>query len=332
MLCSDGYLALKAQKARWMYYNAPTPPRARYHVQDQMPQSGFCYGSEQMSRVRQAPVYYEQREAPNTGFLPSRSMLKSSVLSKGLVCDKCDGNHATESCPYFKSDRDKHADAWMHYCGRPNSKNHQRPVRESVAPRSFPRSCVTVARMPGDGSCLFHSIAHGLGAFGFREDDHVVRQRIANFIAQRPDCEITGTPLRDWIDWDSLSSVSGYVSRLASGGLWGGAIEMASCAKIYGVDIGVYEEDYNSGVFHRISDFLADGNPRGAVCVLYSGRSHYDALVPIVAAAWHGNSYQSDADLELHRRHGSDMAAWHARNVHNLDTRYNNDQERFGNY
>ena len=102
---------------------------------------------------------------------------------------------------------------------------------------------------------LFHSIAHGLNAMDFGEDGHSVWRRIADFIAVQPDLEITGTPLRSWVEWDSSMSVSSYASRLQGSGLWGGAIEMAACSRVFAVDIGVYEEDWYSSTFRRISDF-----------------------------------------------------------------------------
>jgi hypothetical protein len=126
---------------------------------------------------------------------------------------------------------------------------------------------------------LFHSIAHGLAAYGNHEDGYTIRQQVANFLAQNPDREIAGNSLRSWVDWDSRTTVNNYSSRLTSGGFWGGAIEMAACAQLYGVDIAVYEEEYFGGGFRRISDFLADSRPRGYVAVLYLGRMHYDALV-----------------------------------------------------
>lgn len=35
----------------------------------------------------------------------------SEQCSTKLVCDKCDGPHLTNECPYFKKDREKHPDA-----------------------------------------------------------------------------------------------------------------------------------------------------------------------------------------------------------------------------
>lgn len=132
--------------------------------------------------------------------------------------------------------------------------------------------------MPGDGTCLFHSCAHGLRKLGFSETGPSIRQRVAQFIADEPSFEITGTPLRSWVDWDSSMTVANYVSRLRAGNFWGGAIEMAACAQLFEVDLAVYEQDYFGGSYRRISDFLCDGQARGTLMLLYSGRAHYDAI------------------------------------------------------
>lgn len=155
-------------------------------------------------------------------------------------------------------------------------------MRECIAPRRLAHQTVRVIRMPGDGSCLFHSIAFSLNALNYQETGHTVRHRVANFIADRPDFEITGTPLRSWIEWDSQMTVSSYASRLLAGNCWGGAIEMAACSQIFAIDVAVYEEDGRGG-FVRISDFITDKKPYGAVLLLYSGRSHYEALQLVAA-------------------------------------------------
>lgn len=193
-----------------------------------------------------------------------------------LRCEKCDGDHATEDCPFFKQPREKHEDAWQNYSGATKAQL-AKPLRECIAPKSLTHHQVRSVRMPGDGSCLFHSIAFGLNNLGYSEAGTSVRKRVANFIADRPDFEITGTPLRSWVEWDSQMTVSSYASRLQAGNCWGGAIEMAACSQIYAIDVAVYEEDCSGG-FCRISDFITDKKPYGAVLVLYTGRCHYDAL------------------------------------------------------
>lgn len=211
------------------------------------------------------------------GTLWKGSAASSSAPTKSGKCDKCDGAHDTDACPHFRGSREKHQDAWSHYSGT-NSQPGAVKLRECAAPRSLPRGSASVVRMPGDGACLFHSIAYGLGHLGFNEDGYSCRRCVADFIHSNPDFEITGTPLRSWVDWDSRCNVNSYAQRLSGGGLWGGAIEMAASTQIYGVDVAVYEQDYLGG-FRRISDFITEKKPRGAILILYSGRSHYDALL-----------------------------------------------------
>lgn len=192
-------------------------------------------------------------------------------------CSKCDQAHRSEQCPHFRSAREEHEDSWQHYTGSAKAAAAQKS-RECAAPRRVSRQSHRVVRMPGDGACLFHSLAFGLHRLGYRQEDGLrIRSRVARFMYDNPEFKITGTPLRSWIAWDSHVSVDSYVERLASGRVWGGAIEMAAVAEIFQVDVVVYEKDYFGGV-QRISDFLTDKQPRGVVTVMYSGRNHYDAL------------------------------------------------------
>jgi len=229
-----------------------------------------------------------------------------------LRCERCDEAHETDLCPHFRGPRDQHADAWQHY--RPSNAQlagkAPAPMRQCIAPRRLGHHSVRVMRMPGDGSCLFHSIAYGLNALGYQEAGHTVRYRVANFIAERPDFEITGTPLRSWVDWDSRMTVNSYASRLQAGSCWGGAIEMAACAQIFAVDLAVYEEDYYGNGFRRISDFITDAKPFGAVLLLYSGRSHYDALQDL-SVVGHGGGYADELQPEYHGQHaGAEDDEW----------------------
>jgi len=41
---------------------------------------------------------------------PAKPMLLDAE-GKKVICDKCDGNHLTDDCPYFKKTRDEHPDA-----------------------------------------------------------------------------------------------------------------------------------------------------------------------------------------------------------------------------
>lgn len=89
--------------------------------------------------------------------------------------------------------------------------------------------------------------------------------------------EIADTPLKDWIKWDSQTSVSQYASRMAETG-WGGGIEMAACSHLKRINVHVYERG-TYGSYKRISCFDVDG-ARKTAHVLYRGGVHYDVLVP----------------------------------------------------
>lgn len=52
----------------------------------------------------------------------------------------------------------------------------------------------TVVTQPGDGSCMFHSLAHGMGS----TTAGALRKDIAEYVAANPEVAIGGTPIKDW--------------------------------------------------------------------------------------------------------------------------------------
>ncbi|CAJ1377562.1 unnamed protein product [Effrenium voratum] len=132
-----------------------------------------------------------------------------------------------------------------------------------------------VVHQPGDGNCLFHSLAYGLG----KEKAASLRRRVCDFMQKNPQLEISGSSLTEWIEMTSQSSVDSYASKMRRGGEWGGAPEIAVCARMAEIDVQVYEP--GSEGFDLIASF--PGNEQGTptpkvVRVLYTGRLHYDAL------------------------------------------------------
>jgi len=184
-------------------------------------------------------------------------------------CDKCDGPHDTDDCPYFKKPRDDHKDAFDRYGGDKNEESKDSQKSEQPVLRS-----AKVVPQPGDGSCLFHSLAFGLGS----TEASALRAEIADFIAAYPDTEVSDNPIRDWVLWDSGLDPKTYACSMREGSRWGGAVELAVCAKIRKVAVDVFEK--RSDGFARISSFGQAGEGKGAstVRLLYGGRVHYDAL------------------------------------------------------
>ena len=178
-------------------------------------------------------------------------------------CDKCDGPHETTACPWFRKARDRHPDA-----APARDKKHL----GGSGPVEILRSA-RVVRQPGDGSCLFHALAYGL-----RDGStaHALRRQVASFIESNPTLTISDSPLKDWVFWDSGSSVASYCRRMAQGGVWGGGIEMAAVSHLKRVNVFVYQGDVSRG-FKRISSFEVPHATK-AVRILYASGVHYDAL------------------------------------------------------
>jgi hypothetical protein len=196
---------------------------------------------------------------------PLLSTKLSSATSSSpsvLCCDKCDGKHETNNCPYFPKARDVHPDAQKSF--------YKKMGGTSLLPGALVRSA-RVVRQPGDGSCLFHSMSYGLKD---GSSANSLRAEICSFVQSNPNFKISDTPLSDWIKWDSNQSCLDY-SRKMSRGSWGGGIEMAVTGHIKGVNVHVYET--TSSGYKRISAFDHHDSPekRPTICVLYCGGVHY---------------------------------------------------------
>jgi len=183
-----------------------------------------------------------------------------------LTCDKCDGKHPTALCPWFKKAREKHKDA------DPATAKRQLGM-SSGPPEILSSGSVRVVRQPGDGSCLFHSLCYGLKDGSTAS---ALRRQVASFIEANPNLEISDSPLKEWVLWDSGSSVAAYCRRMSQGGVWGGGIEMAAISHLKRCNVFVYQ--LSGAGYKRISSFESQPDARKIVRVLYGGGVHYDAL------------------------------------------------------
>eukprot|EP00656_Telonema_subtile_P000248 TRINITY_DN10129_c0_g1_i1.p1 TRINITY_DN10129_c0_g1~~TRINITY_DN10129_c0_g1_i1.p1 ORF type:complete len:214 (-),score=34.89 TRINITY_DN10129_c0_g1_i1:308-949(-) len=188
------------------------------------------------------------------------------------ACDKCDRrDHSTRNCPIFSKKREKHPDALRRRCSKEIGGDG------GDAPGKV-LDDATIVPQPGDGSCLFHSLA---AADGRTHTGEALRKAVSEYIMSNPDLEIAGDPMRDWVLWDSGVSLEVYCRKMSVSG-WGGGIEMAAFSRMRKVNVHVYER--SSGIrdnYHRVSAFEVSG-ARSTVRVLYQGRAHFDLLV------WHG--------------------------------------------
>eukprot|EP00927_Polykrikos_kofoidii_P074817 TRINITY_DN70856_c0_g1_i1.p1 TRINITY_DN70856_c0_g1~~TRINITY_DN70856_c0_g1_i1.p1 ORF type:complete len:288 (+),score=45.49 TRINITY_DN70856_c0_g1_i1:183-1046(+) len=133
-----------------------------------------------------------------------------------------------------------------------------------------------VIRMPRDGSCLFHSLAYGLGG---NTSAVQLRQEIADFIEEQPETVVGGSALKDWIMWESGEQAADYATCLRSAGEWGGAIEMSVCSLLRQACIHVYFEA-DGGDFQLMCSFNEVAGPPQAVLIVRTlyRPGHYDAF------------------------------------------------------
>eukprot|EP00656_Telonema_subtile_P019559 TRINITY_DN20792_c0_g1_i1.p2 TRINITY_DN20792_c0_g1~~TRINITY_DN20792_c0_g1_i1.p2 ORF type:complete len:148 (-),score=21.31 TRINITY_DN20792_c0_g1_i1:166-609(-) len=103
----------------------------------------------------------------------------STAPSSSGECDRCDGDHATDRCPIFRRQREDHPDALR-----------RKPMDMGGGGGNFTLRDARVVRQPGDGSCLFHSMAYGLG----HRSATGLRREIAEFIAENSGLMIAETP------------------------------------------------------------------------------------------------------------------------------------------
>lgn len=225
--------------------------------------------------------------AASSSSLPPPQMLPPPVAPgstplKPVRCDKCDGPHDSARCPHYKKARDRHPDA------QPGRKGIFGGASTPLLLRKG-----RVARQPGDGSCLFHSLRYGLNRMSASErhvaavpSAAVLRQQLAQWVVANAQHRIADTPVHKWVRWDSGVTPQVYAARIARSG-WGGGIEMAACSHLMGVNVWVYEKC--RGGYERISCFDAPARCNsgrgvvGTVHILYQGGVHYDAFLPDVA-------------------------------------------------
>ena len=150
------------------------------------------------------------------------------------------------------------------------------PARFSEAHKqnhSIVYSQARVRKMPGDGSCWYHSAASYLPD----TTPEQLRVEIAAFVARNPEYLINDVPLSDWVWWDATMTVLEYAKCMYQDHAWGGGLENACLAQLYERDVDVYLE--TQGRFHRIARFESPHpSTEPPIAVLYRGGEHYDAL------------------------------------------------------
>ena len=165
------------------------------------------------------------------------------------------------------------------------SKRQKQQQTERVGDKvvEHPSDAFRILRQPGDGACLFHSLAclsrpPTIAA--------VVRARVVEYMRRHADLEVQGVALSQWIDWESRMDMDEYCARMSRSDRWGGAIEISVYSLMNSTPVEVYERRglFLRRIAHVSHEQTATANTTDetstVVRLLYSGRSHYDAMTP----------------------------------------------------
>lgn len=103
---------------------------------------------------------------------------------------------------------------------------------------------------PGDGNCLFHSLAKGLERIGV--EYFIVKEKKVQVTqeALRSLCswlslncrkeKVMGEELQDWISMIGFKSVEDYAATVSRNGVWGGGLELAIISTFFSIKIEAY--------------------------------------------------------------------------------------------
>ena len=185
-------------------------------------------------------------------------------------CSRCDGMHATVSCPHFKEDRPDHIDASLHYGSLPAAVGDDGGDVLVCGAR--------VVRQDADGHCMYHSLAYCLRQIGHLGDALCLRRYLADYMITHPDMLVAGDTIEVWVGHDVGMTLARYCQRMreANERAWGGGVELAVFAATQYVNVHVYERRGKD--FLRMACFHSAQPNKGTIHLHYVSAGHYDAL------------------------------------------------------
>ncbi|XVF07305.1 hypothetical protein REPUB_Repub06bG0126800 [Reevesia pubescens] len=135
----------------------------------------------------------------------------------------------------------------------------------------------SVIGIPGDGRCMFRSVAHGacLRSGKSAPSEHLQRELADDLRAKVADEFIKRRKETQWFvegDFDS------YVSQIRKPHVWGGEPELFMASHVLQMPITVYMYDKNAGGLIAIAEYGQEYGTENPIRVLYHGFGHYDAL------------------------------------------------------
>lgn len=135
----------------------------------------------------------------------------------------------------------------------------------------------SITGIPGDGRCLFRSVAHGACIrSGKPLPDDLLQRELADDLRARVADEFVKR--RAESEWFVEGDFDAYVSHIRKPHVWGGEPELFMASHVLNMPITVYMHDEDSGGLIAIAEYGQEYGKDDPIQVLYHGFGHYDAL------------------------------------------------------
>lgn len=135
----------------------------------------------------------------------------------------------------------------------------------------------SVTGIPGDGRCLFRSIAHGACLrSGKVSPSETLQRELADELRALVADEFIKR--RSETEWFVEGDFDTYVSHIRMPHVWGGEPELLMASHVLQMPITVYLHDEESGGLISIAEYGQEYGKDNPIRVLYNGSGHYDAL------------------------------------------------------
>jgi hypothetical protein len=132
-------------------------------------------------------------------------------------------------------------------------------------------------RAPPDGSCFFHSVGFHVGI-----PAQTLRSLCVSLLLDNAEKAYNGLTLREWVHAETGQKLAEY-ARALQRGLWGGTLEAKLLADHFRRPVVIYGDLAGAEAKRLLTVLPSPWPPVGEcgrpLCLLYTGRSHYDALI-----------------------------------------------------
>ncbi|KAJ4829573.1 hypothetical protein Tsubulata_031625 [Turnera subulata] len=135
----------------------------------------------------------------------------------------------------------------------------------------------SIIGIPGDGRCMFRSVAHGacLRAGKLAPSESLQRELADDLRAKVADEFIKR---REETEWFIEGDFETYVAQMRKPHVWGGEPELLMASHVLKMPITVYMYDNDAGGLISIAEYGQEYGKDDPIRIIYHGFGHYDAL------------------------------------------------------